>query len=85
MIRVIRPDIIKVENRDALSRVLEVATTRHLIAERVETEEHARLIKALGVREMQGFWCDRALADSVQRKLAASHQPITASTEGIPC
>jgi EAL domain-containing protein (putative c-di-GMP-specific phosphodiesterase class I) len=59
LIRAIRPDIIKVENRAALSSVLKVATTRHLIAERVETKAHAELACAMGVRELQGFWCDR--------------------------
>jgi EAL domain-containing protein (putative c-di-GMP-specific phosphodiesterase class I) len=59
LIRALRPDIIKVENRAALSGVLKVAATRHLIAERVETKGHADLACAMGVRELQGFWCDR--------------------------
>lgn len=61
LIRRIRPDIIKVENRDALSRVSKVTATRHLIAERVEMEWHANLARLMGVTELQGFWCDEYL------------------------
>lgn len=58
LIRRIRPDIIKVENRDALAEVSKFAYTRHLIAERVETEWHAQLARLMGVIELQGYWCD---------------------------
>lgn len=58
LIQRVRPDIIKVENRDALTSVSRIASTRHLIAERVETEWHAQLARLMGVVELQGFWCD---------------------------
>lgn len=58
LIQRVRPDIIKVEHRDALTKVSRIASTRHLIAERVETAWHAQLAKLMGVVELQGFWCD---------------------------
>jgi len=59
LIKVLTPDIIKVENRDALFAVRGAVRGIPIIAERIETGKHAELAKALGANEIQGFWCDR--------------------------
>lgn len=71
LIKYLNPDFIKVENRLALGMVKRIAPTKHLIAERVETEPHADLAIAMGVDELQGFWCDDYLAGQMQSKVGA--------------
>lgn len=66
LIRAIRPDIIKVVNREGLTGVRKITAVRHVIAERVETREQAELARALGVFELQGFWCDRQQKQTAQ-------------------
>ncbi|MEO1767703.1 hypothetical protein [Thiobacter aerophilum] len=59
LIKTLRPDIIKVENRDALAEIRNAVKGTPVIAERIETGRHAELARKLGAREIQGFWCDR--------------------------
>ncbi|TXF10349.1 hypothetical protein [Pelomicrobium methylotrophicum] len=63
LIRRLCPEIIKVENRDALADVRRCRGAV-IIAERIETARHAELARKLGAREIQGFWCDRWAANS---------------------
>lgn len=68
LIKTLRPDIIKVENRDALAEIRNAVKGTPIIAERIETGRHAELARKLGAREIQGFWCDRkALAHAGYR------------------
>ncbi|WP_126448262.1 EAL domain-containing protein [Sulfuricystis multivorans] len=59
LIKTLRPEIIKVENRDALAEMRNAVKGTPIIAEHIETGHHAELARKLGAREIQGFWCDR--------------------------
>lgn len=59
LIKALRPDLIKVENRDALMEVCRLVKRIPIIAERIETGRHAELARELGAAQIQGYWCDR--------------------------
>ncbi len=59
LIKTLRPEIIKVENRYALAEIRNAVKGTPIIAERIETGRHAELAQKLGAMEIQGFWCDR--------------------------
>jgi c-di-GMP-related signal transduction protein len=58
LIMEICPEIIKVDNRDALSSLRSTHNVTKFIAERIESEDQAELARLLGADEIQGFWCD---------------------------
>lgn len=58
LIKSLRPDLIKVENRDALVEVCRLVKRIPVIAERIETGRHAELARELGAAQIQGYWCD---------------------------
>lgn len=72
LIKALRPDIIKVENRDALAEIRNAVKGTPIIAERIETERHAELARKLGAREIQGFWCDRQAPAHARYRMAAN-------------
>jgi len=58
IIKAVRPEIVKVCNKEALEFTLSLSKKSKIIAEMIETEEHAHRATALGVHELQGYWCD---------------------------
>ncbi|MBU9211644.1 EAL domain-containing protein [Burkholderia multivorans] len=77
LIKALRPEIIKVENRDALSEIRNAAKNTPIIAERIETGRHAELARKLGAREIQGFWCDRQAAGNAGHQMAENPLPTS--------
>ena len=59
IIEAFRPEIIKVCIGDGLLGVREVAGSSLIVAEHIESREHAELARELGAHEIQGYWCDR--------------------------
>lgn len=59
VIKAFRPEIIKVCSRDGLLGVRDAEGASLIIAEHIESREHAELAKKLGAHEIQGFWCDK--------------------------
>lgn len=60
LIHVLRPEIIKVDNRDAMHGIKTVVPRGTIIiAERIEHAAEAELARRMGAHELQGFWCDR--------------------------
>jgi EAL domain-containing protein (putative c-di-GMP-specific phosphodiesterase class I) len=76
-IKTLRPDIIKVENRDALYEIRNAVKNTPIIAERIETGHHAELARKLGAREIQGFWCDRQADGTVGYQMAENPLPTS--------
>jgi EAL domain-containing protein (putative c-di-GMP-specific phosphodiesterase class I) len=72
LIKTLRPDIIKVENRDALAEIRNAVKGTPIIAERIETGHHAELARQLGARELQGFWCDRKAPNHARHWMGAN-------------
>lgn len=77
LIKTLRPEIIKVENRDALAEIGDAAKGTLIIAERIETGRHAELARKLGAREIQGFWCDRRAAGNARHLMAGNPLPTS--------
>lgn len=69
LIQILKPNFLKVDGRQSLERVKKHAPGGYLIAERLESEGQAELAKRLGVRELQGFWCDSILAERVNTSI----------------
>lgn len=61
LIRAVHPDIVKVDNRDALVSLCKATHGLQIVAERIEQEHQAELARLLGASMLQGFWCDREL------------------------
>ena len=59
VIKAFRPEIIKVCSRDGLLGVRDATGASLIIAEHIESREHAELARELGAHEIQGYWCDR--------------------------
>ena len=57
----VRPDIVKVDNRDSLFSLCKEVHGLQIVAERIEHEHQAELARLLGASMLQGFWCDREL------------------------
>lgn len=75
LIKTLRPEIIKVENRGAFAEICDAAKGTLIIAERIETGRHAELARNLGAREIQGFWCDRQAPAHAGYRLAENAHP----------
>lgn len=58
IIKAVRPEMVKVCNKEALEFARNLSKKPKFIAEMIETEEHAHRATALGVHELQGYWCD---------------------------
>jgi hypothetical protein len=71
----LRPEIIKVENRDALTEIRNAVNGTPIIAERIETARHAELARKLGAMEIQGFWCDRQAPANAGHRMPANVYP----------
>ncbi|WP_205617453.1 EAL domain-containing protein [Pelomicrobium methylotrophicum] len=80
LIRSLRPEIVKVENRNTLADVRRFCGAT-IIAERIETARHAELARKLGAGEIQGFWCDRQAAGNAGHQMAENPIP-TGSAAG---
>lgn len=76
LIKALRPEIIKVENRDALAEICRIVNGIPIIAERIETAKHAELARALGAKEIQGYWCDRLAPAYLEARISASVRGI---------
>ncbi|WP_310676515.1 hypothetical protein [Burkholderia multivorans] len=77
LIKTLRPEIIKVENRDALAEIRNAVNGTLIIAERIETGHHAELARKLGAREIQGFWCDWQAAGNARHQMAENPLPTS--------
>jgi hypothetical protein len=75
LIKTLRPEIIKVENRDALTEIRNAVNGTPIIAERIETARHAELARKLGAMEIQGFWCDRQAPANAGHRMPANVYP----------
>jgi hypothetical protein len=77
LIKTLRPEIIKVENRYALAEIRNAVKGTPIIAERIETGRHAELARKLGAMEIQGFWCDRQAAGNARHQMAENPLPTS--------
>lgn len=69
LIRLLSPDILKADNRTALSAISALAPGAITVAERIETGRQASLAASLGADEIQGYWCIDHLAGDVTPKV----------------
>jgi EAL domain-containing protein (putative c-di-GMP-specific phosphodiesterase class I) len=74
VIRKLTPEIIKVDHRFALSEVRHAPYSPIIVAERIETKEQAVLARSLGAHEIQGFWCDKQIAETSEQQDAPVFQ-----------
>jgi EAL domain-containing protein (putative c-di-GMP-specific phosphodiesterase class I) len=58
IIRAVKPEFVKVCSKDGLAFVRDIGHESISIAEMIETEAHAQSAIAMGVDELQGYWCD---------------------------
>ncbi|HHV49150.1 MAG TPA: hypothetical protein GXX56_09375 [Rhodocyclaceae bacterium] len=65
LVEIIRPDILKTDNRDALYGIRRFTGSRPIVAERIETETQAAMARWLGATHLQGYWCDDLIASRV--------------------
>lgn len=71
IIRAVKPDIIKVCNKEGLNFVRGIGHKARVVAEMIETEANARTAVSMGVDELQGYWCDRLKEQDFPRELEA--------------
>lgn len=73
-IKALRPNILKVTNRESLIAIRSLTGQNQIIAECIETISDAQVAKSLGAHELQGYWCDE-LATKADRKVVPSWEP----------
>lgn len=76
LIKALRPDMIKVDSHNAIIEVRRLVKQTPIIAERIETAENAELARVLGVKEIQGYWCDRLAPAYFEARIGASTHGI---------
>ena len=59
MIGATHPDIVKVESTDGIEDLRRLSGGARIIVERIETQRHAKIARAAGADELQGFYIDR--------------------------
>lgn len=69
-IAALRPNILKVVNKEGLLGIRHSTGLSRIIAEHIETIGNAEVARSLGAHELQGYWCDELATKTTRTPMA---------------